>query len=290
MFKFGIVGDEVSQDFQSVVDFATEFKLGAIEIRSVWDKPPQALTERDIDQMKRVLDGTDIRIVGIASPFFKCDINDMKEREDHIGILRACIKLAKSLDTNLIRIFAFWRTDDVERRWDEIISAYDEPVKIAENEGAILGLENEASTLLATAKLTEQFVREIDSPYVRAIWDPANEIHAEGLGEAPYPDGYDRLKNILVHVHAKDAAKNAVTGKIESVAVGEGLMDWQSQLQGLKDDGYDGYISLETHWRPTRKLDEQLLNRPGGGTFSEAGEEASRICMKNLLAMIEKLR
>ena len=197
----------------------------------------------------------------------------MKEREDHIGILRACIKLAKTLDTNLIRTFAFWRTDDVERRWDEIISAYDEPVKIAENEGAILGLENEASTLLATAKLTEQFVREIDSPCVRAIWDPANEIHAEGLGEAPYPDGYERLKNILVHVHAKDAAKNATTGKMESVAVGEGLMNWQSQLQGLKDDGYDGYISLETHWRPTRKLDEQLLNRPGGGTFSEAGED-----------------
>ena len=290
MFKIGIVGDEVSQDFQKVVDFAEEFTLGAIEIRSVWDKPPQALTERDIGEMRRALEGTDIQIVGIASPFFKCDIDDMKERETHIEILQACIKLAKALDANLIRTFAFWRTDDAERRWNEIVSAYDEPVRIAENEGVILGLENEASTLLATAKLTERFVQEIDSPNVRAIWDPANEIHAEGLGEVPYPDGYERLKSLMVHVHAKDAAKNPATGSVESVAVGEGLVDWQSQLQALMDDGYNGYVSLETHWRPTRTLDEDLLNRPGGSTFSEAGEEGSRICMKNLSAMIEKLR
>ena len=289
MFKIGVVGDEVSQDFQRVVNFATDFKLDAIEIRSVWNKPPQALVSRDIDQMKLILDGTDIQIVGIASPFLKCDIDDMKEREEHLGILKACIKLAKAFDANLIRTFAFWKMDDVEERWNEIVSAYDEPVKIAENEGITLGLENEASTSLATAKLTERFVREIDSSNVRVVWDPANEFHAEGWGETPYPDGYERLKCMMVHVHVKDSAKNKKTGKIECVAIGEGVIDWQNQLQALLDDKYDGYITLETHWRPARKLNEGLLNRPGGSTFSEAGEEASGICMKNLFAMIEKL-
>lgn len=290
MFKTSVVGDEVSQDFQRVVSFATEFKLDAIEIRSVWNKPPQALTTRDIDQMKRALDDTDIQIVGIASPFLKCDIDDAKAREEHLGILQACIKLAKAFDTNLIRTFAFWNMDNVEERWNEIISAYDEPVEIAESEGIILGLENEASTSLATAKLTERFIREIDSSNVRVIWDPANEFHAEEWGETPYPDGYERLKRMIVHVHVKDSAKNRETGEVECVAIGEGVIDWQNQLQALVDDGYDGYISLETHWRPTRKLDESSLNRPGGNTFSETGEEASRICMENLSAMIEKLR
>ena len=290
MFKISVVGDEVSQDFQNVVNFAAEFNLGAIEIRSVWNKPPQALTTHDIDQMKRVLDGTGIQIVGIASPFLKCDIDDLKAREEHLEILRACIKLAKAFDANLIRTFAFWKMDDVEERWSEIVSAYDEPVKIAESEGIILGLENEASTSLATAKLTGRFVREIDSSNVRVVWDPANEFHAEGWGETPYPDGYERLKCMMVHVHVKDSAKNRDTGKIECVAIGEGVIDWKNQLQALVDDGYDGYISLETHWRPALKIDEGLLNRPGGSSFSEAGEEASQICMKNLFAMIEKLR
>ena len=290
MFKIGVVGDEVSQDFQTVVDFASEFNLGAIEIRSVWDKPPQALTTQDIDEMRRILDRTDIQIVGIASPFFKCDIDDTAERKEHLGILKACIKLAKAFDTNLIRTFAFWKTDNVEKRWDEIISAYDEPVRIAQDEGIILGMENEYSTSLATAKLTERFVREIDSPDVRTIWDPANEAHADEDGETPYPDAYERLKPLMVHTHLKDAGRNPETGELESVPVGEGVVDWPGQLQALVDDGYNGYICLETHWRPALKIDDDLLNRPGGRAFSEAGEEASRICIQNLLDIIGKLR
>jgi len=71
MFKIGVIGDEVSQDFQTVVDVSKEFNLDSIEIRSVWDKAPQELTKNDIDQMKRILDKTSLQIIGVASPFFK---------------------------------------------------------------------------------------------------------------------------------------------------------------------------------------------------------------------------
>lgn len=289
MFKIGVIGDEISQDFQTVVNVAQELNLDSIEIRSVWDKPPQDLTENDINEMKRILAGTGIQIVGIASPFFKCDIDNAEEREEHLGILKQCIEVAKAFDINLIRTFVFWRTDNVEERWDEIIGSYDEPLRMANGEGMILGMENEASTSLSTVKLTERFIREIDSPSIRAIWDPANEAHAEG-GEQPYPNAYDRIKPLMVHAHLKDAGKNPETGELESVEVGEGVIDWQGQLQAFVDDSYEGHLCLETHWRPTSKIEDDLLNRPGGTAFSEAGEEASRICLKNLFGMIEKLR
>ncbi len=289
MFKIGVIGDEISQDFQTVVNVAQELNLDSIEIRSVWDKPPQELTENDINEMKRILDGTGIQIVGIASPFFKCDIDNAEEREEHLGILKRCIEVAKAFDINLIRTFVFWRTDNVEERWNEIIGSYDEPLGMANGEGMILGMENEASTSLSTVKLTERFIREIDSPNIRAIWDPANEAHAEG-GEQPYPNAYDRIKPLMVHAHLKDAGENPETGELESVEVGKGVIDWQGQLQAFVDDGYEGHLCLETHWRPTLKIDDALLNRPGGTAFSEAGEEASRICLKNLFGMIEKLR
>ena len=94
----------------------------------------------------------------------------------------------------------------------------------------------------------------------------------------------------MVHAHLKDAGENPETGEMESVPVGEGVIDWQGQLQAFVDDGYEGHLCLETHWRPTLKIDDALLNRPGGAAFSEAGEEASRICLQNLFGMIEKLR
>jgi len=289
MFKLGVISDEVSQDFQRVVDVAKEFNLDSIEIRSVWDKPPQKLTEEDIDKMKKILEPTNIKIIGVASPFYKCDIDNPEERKEHLGIFRRCVKLAQAFDAKIIRCFAFWKTGRTEELWGEILKSYNEPKRIAEGEGIFIGMENEASTSLATAKLTRRFIDEIDSPNIRAIWDPANEAYAEG-GEKSYPDAYNRLKDVMIHAHAKDAAPNPQTGEMESVPVGNGIIGWQEQLQGLVDDGYDGHLCLETHWRPKRALSEDLLNRPGGSAFSEAGEEASRICLKNIFEMMGKVK
>ena len=290
MFKIGVIGDEVSQDFQTVVDVSKEFNLDSIEIRSVWDKAPQELTKNDIDQMKRILDKTGLQIIGVASPFFKCDIDDSEARKEHLQILKDCIQLAHEFDAKIIRTFAFWKFDNLEQRWDEIISAYDEPVRIAEGEGVILGLENEYSTSLATALLTERFIRQINSPSVKAIWDPANEAHAEEEGETPYPNAYNRLRPFMAHAHLKDAALNEETDEMESVPVGEGIIDWPGQLQAYIDDGYEGHLTLETHWRPQVKLADDIVHTPGGSQFSQDGEEASRICLQNLFKMIDELK
>jgi len=53
--------------------------------------------------------------------------------------------------------------------------------------------------------------------------------------------------------------------------------------------GYDGYISLETHWRP-QALPEDVLNQPGGEGFSEAGEYASDLCLRNLTGLLAEAR
>ena len=48
--------------------------------------------------------------------------------------------------------------------------------------------------------------------------------------------------------------------------VGEMGIDWRGQIAALRRDGYDGWISLETHW-----------TGPNGDKF-----EASTICGRNL--------
>lgn len=289
MFNLAVISDEISQDFQTVINLISEFRdiVNGVEIRSVWDKPPQKLTNDDMVKMKAILDEANIKVVGIASPFYKCDIDNEQERREHIDILRQCIKLAQFFGTNLVRGFAFWNTGRTEEIWDRIIDYYQEPIKIAENEGIIIGLENEASTSISTAKLAVRFISEIDSPNLKAIWDPANELYAVG-GEKPYPDAYDRIKHVMVHCHAKDANLND-EGKLEPVPVGRGLIDWRGQIEALIDSGYQGYLSLETHWRPRKVLSEDLLNRPGGSAFSEAGDEATRVCLINLINIIREV-
>jgi len=95
-----------------------------------------------------------------------------------------------------------------------------------------------------------------------AAWDPANALVA---GENPFPDGYRRLPpDRIVHVHAKDCHVQGYTpewGPLGTLAI-----DWKGQISALRHDGYQGHVSLETHWPG-----------PRGNKL-----EASRICGWNL--------
>jgi sugar phosphate isomerase/epimerase len=289
MFKLSVISDEVSQDFQRVVDVCQEYGVPMVEPRSVWEKAPQDLANDDVRKMRAILDEAGMSVCSIASPFFKCDLGDEKQYREHIGLLRRCIEIGRMLDCNIIRGFTFWKTGPASSVWQQLLDAYEEPIEILESEDCYIGIENEASTHIATAAEAEALYRDIDSPRIKAIWDPANEVYAED-GELPFPDAFERMKPNLIHVHIKDAVRNE-SGEAECVPVGEGgYIDYPGQLQALIDMGYEGACSLETHWRPAQKLDEDLLNRPGGAEFSALGEEASRICLDNLQKMIAGLK
>jgi len=282
--KLAVFTDEVSQDLETAIKFAVRFGLNGVEIRSVWNKPVQHLTGDDTVRIRDMLGEQNLSVAAIASPVFKCELDDPAAQREHIDYLRNCIRVAKELNTRIIRLFAFWKRGPSAPVWDRMKEQFRPAIPVAEGEGVILGLENEASTYLATAAETKQFVSELGSDVVRVIWDPCNEIYAED-GITPYPDAYRLVEPWVVHVHVKDGKRDASTNEPDVTPVGEGVIDWKSQLQDLLAKGYQGYASLETHWRP-QALSEEKLNRPGGEAFSEAGEYASDLCLRNLLGIL----
>ncbi len=290
MFSLSVISDEISQDFQRVVDVCREYDVAMIEPRSVWDTPPQSLTAEQISRMKSILKAAGFRVPCIASPFLKCDLGDPEQYAQHLQILRTCIDLAHELDCKIIRGFTFWKTGPAQDVWQQLLDAYAEPIAICEQEDVYIGIENEASTHIATAAEAEQMYKDLSTDRIRAIWDPANEVFAED-GELPYPDAFRRMKPYLIHVHIKDAVKDPeAEGGARCVPVGDGgYIDYPGQFKALLDLGYEGACSLETHWRPSSELDEDLLNRPGGAAFSAGGEEASRICFDKIHAMLSNL-
>ena len=76
MFKLSVISDEISQDFQRVVDVCQEYEVPMVEPRSVWEKAPQDLTDDDVAKMKQILDAAGMSVSAIAAPFFKCDLGD----------------------------------------------------------------------------------------------------------------------------------------------------------------------------------------------------------------------
>lgn len=287
MFKLSAITDEVSQDLEVASKFAKSFNLNAVEIRNVWEKPPHELL-KELDRVKSILARYELEVSAVASPFFKADLNNPEEYARHLEILEKCIELGKGLETNIIRGFTFWRNGTLDERIDEIVEKFQKPLEIVEREGAVLAIENEPSTLVGNGRELAQFLDRIGSKSVRAVWDPGNDIW-DPKGEIPYPDGYNYVRGKIAHVHIKDGVRKGADGKHQFVAFGDGEIDYIGQLKALKKDGYSGYVSLETHWRLEKQLPRDVVIRPGAKEFSASGEESSRICMKSLQAMLQKI-
>jgi sugar phosphate isomerase/epimerase len=288
MFKLAVFTDEVSQDLGEAIAFAREFKLQGFSIRSVWGKKgPQALSLDDAKRVKTMCDDAGLKICEVGSPFYKCDIDKPEEIRKHQDWLKHFIEVAGIFDTRLIRVFTFWNKGKYEDYRARILEHYVKPLEIVKGSGCVLCVENEGATFVGTGRQVRDFVDRLNHPQVRIAWDPCNALCCEEH-EVPFPDGYKMVKDKMVHMHLKDAVRAAKPSESKCVEVGKGEVDYRGHLKQLIADKYDGWISLETHWRLT-ELSEELLNRPGGAAFTKNAATASRICMQNIQRMLKEI-
>jgi L-ribulose-5-phosphate 3-epimerase len=286
MFKIAAISDEISQDPAVAAAMVREFGGEGLEIRSAWEKGPHELDDADIARLQQIAAAHGLRICGIASPVFKCHLGMAEEEREHLGMLRRCMALAHALDTDLIRVFTFWQQPGPPA-WEQIAEKFREPLRLAEQEGIILGIENERSTMAGSARRVADFLALMDHPRLRAIWDPGNE-QGNPEGDGAFPSGYERLKPWIVHVQLKDVIR-LPNGTTASSRLGTGDVDYIGQLNALQRDGYRGYLSLETHWRIGHEIPRDVVRQPKGSVFSAGGEEATRQCLESLREMLRQV-
>lgn len=202
----------------------------------------------------------------IASPFLKCRLTEStvkgdtflveeKSYNEHLDILRHCIDLAKMFSTRFVRCFSFWKERELNKQiLEEIIDKLRNPINIVKKEGLVLALENEHTCNIGTGAQAYRLLKDIDSPNLGLIWDPGNALFA---GEIPYPAGYEKIKEKIIHVHIKDAAHNRETGKMEWRPVGGGQIDFEGQFQSLLNNHFEGVVSLEAAYVPPTGDKEQ---------------------------------
>jgi sugar phosphate isomerase/epimerase len=289
MFKKGVITDEISQEFQTAVDLALKYKLDGVEIRSVWEKNPHELDKNDISKIKTILSDTGLVACGISAPFFKCSIDDNKEIDTHIEILKKSMELANQIGTKFVRGFTFWKNNgDFDTDLDKIVSKFEKPVELLKKENITLALEFDPSVYATNAKKLVKVIEKINSPFVKGLWDPGNDIY-DPDGETPYPEGYEIIKKHMVHMHLKDAVRGS-DGKATGVPIGEGQVDYAGHFKALKQDGYDGFVVLETHYRPKHDIDEKLMALPKGSAFSYMGYEATEECLIKWQELLDNLK
>lgn len=278
--RLSVITDEISMDLAHALDVMKEYGCEAAELRSIWDTNITDLSDSQLDKARGILDEKGMPVCCIAAPLFKCELFESAAGEvgrthqasdrtsaDQMQLLEHCVDIAKSFGTRFIRTFSYWKRGELTPEIEDAIAVgMSDAVKYAEDNNIVLLMENEHDCYLGTGVEVARFLGRFNSPALQAVWDPGNAFIA---GETPFPDGYAPLRNYIKHVHIKDTELLA-DGRKRFVVVGEGEVNYKGQFAALKADGYDGFISLETHYRPF-----------GGGP-----EDGSRLCLRGLKILL----
>lgn len=260
-FRVAVITDEISQDFDHACSVASkDFGMQWVELRGMWKKSLQALSDAEIADALKILAKYSLRVTDIASPLFKVDwpgapksehgpkdapaTGDVLKEQD--GVLEKSIALAKQFKTDKVRCFDFWRIENVAPYREAIDRKLAEAAEVCGKQGVRLVLENEFACNTATGREAARTLAAVKSPHLALNWDPGNAV-MRGEFDA-YPVAWNLLpKNRIHHCHVKNAVKGA-DGKVVWSPVGTGIIDWTGQFRDLAKAGYRDAVSLETHW------------------------------------------
>ncbi len=283
--KLSVVTDEVSADLETSLEIISGWGVDAVELRGIGERRYPAVSEFWRARVPELIYESGLEVAALSPGLFKIpyptrpgDDTRILRWEDallfqryqeaealvrhHLEVLLPqSIEAAQQLGAPTVVCFSFDRvgSDAGEHVAPEaVVDILRHAAAQTAEAGLTLAIEVEHVCWGDTGARTAELLRRIDHPAVGINWDPANAYRS---GEDhPFPHGYGDVRDRLRHVHFKDAYTDPSTGLRWFGS--EGVVDWEGQVAALRDDGYDGFISVETHDRPkvarTRDAVERL--------------------------------
>ena len=275
--KISIVTDEISADLDTAVELGVEWGIRDFELRGFYAERVPNLSEYQKERLGEILAEFNARVIAISPGLFKIPypcgaresaslawldqglFRNWHSLQDQVKyhrqeLLPASLEFARSLGANLVLTFSFHRMGHPPGMApDEVLEILQDAGEQAASAGMQLAVEVEEDFWADTGQRTAALMAAIDHPALGVNWDPGNAFMA---GDIPYPDGYRAVRRWVRHVHFKDAEVDTYGRRRFAV---HGQIDWTGQIRALVEDGYQGYISIETHMRPKVKVAQQEL-------------------------------
>ena len=280
--KIAIVTDEISADPGTAIELGVDWGVHDFELRGVFTSRAPFLSSYEKDYLRNAVATYQARFVALSPGLFKFpyplqersrpslvwmdragyegwDASQQAVRHHLEELLPASLEYAAELGIGTVLTFSFDRAGlPPSPPPENVLEILTRAAERAGSMGIQLAVENEEGFWGDTGERTADLVRAVGHPALGINWDPANAYCA---GDEPFPAGYHAVRDLVRHVHFKDARRKA-DGTAEYVATGE--IDWAGQMRALAADGYDGFISVETHLRPKVGAARELLDRLRG--------------------------
>ena len=261
--KLGVICDGISRDLAHAVDVMDEFNLDYAELQFVGDKEVGDHSATEVATMKSLLNTRGKHVSCLSRHVFAgltvANKPGDPDHTKHIDALKRVIEMAHEFGSPLVRIMTnkkeqiLWGRNGAEKwnvaqgAWDATLPLIAPAVELARIGGIRLVVETGNGTMVNSNYTARKLIDDLGAKDVLGVlWDPANNCWCH---ETAYPDGYDTLRDgYLWHVHIKDVKVDTPRATLEVCKLGEGQLASQFEpiADAMRNDGYDGVISLES--------------------------------------------
>ena len=248
MFIISVFADEISPDPREQIAVLKSCGVKHIEFRSIYTTNVLALSDAQIAEFKKLLDGEGFKLSAIGSPVGKYPID--QPIEPQLDKLKRAIDLCGVFGTPNIRVFSFYPPADkpFDGNWAPYRDAVIARMRVlAETAGAAkikLFHENEHKIFGDSPERVADLMKSVNHPALRSAYDAANWVYSK----FDPIQGWELTKEYVEHFHIKDwkgSGEDSHTGCIPGT--GDGQVAYS--IRDAVKRGYKGFAVMEPHLR-----------------------------------------
>ena len=252
MFILSAFAAEISPDPREQVAVLKQCRVRFIEFRSIHKTNVLALSDEQIKEFKKLLDGEGMGLSAIGSPVGKVAVD--ADFPSHLDKLKRAIELCGVFGTKGVRVFSFYPPGNDPNfdmaNWpkyrDEVVRRMSAMAELAAKSSVVLFHENEHRIYGDSPDRVADLLRTVNSPALRAAYDAANYTY----GNYDPVEGWEKTKEYTSHLHIKDWKKGGhAAGHDYGVIAGTGDGQMSHSIRGAVAMGYTGFAVMEPHLR-----------------------------------------
>lgn len=200
-------------------------------------------------KIKEMLGDTELTVLGsYINPSAKnAEVlrGEVEKFEEKILFARALGAVAVGTETGFYGESMANCENDSEEAYQHLLTTMRRIVKSAEREGVSVAIEGVAIFVISTPEKMARLLRDLDSDYVKVIFDPVNYLTAENASRQHdiINSAFELFADRIVAIHAKDFVLSQ--GALLACDPGLGELDWTLILENMKKYGVDAPIIME---------------------------------------------
>ena len=252
MFILSAFADEIGPDPREQIAVLKSCRVRHIEFRSIHGTNVLALTDAQLQDFKKLLEGEGFKLSAIGSPVGKYPID--QPFEPHLDKLKRAIDLCGVFGTPNVRIFSYYPPGNDPKfdpsNWpdhrEEVMRRMRAMAELAAKSNVVLFHENEHRIYGDSPDRVRDLLATVNSPSLRAAYDAANYAYCN---YDPI-EGWEKTKAYTSHFHIKDWKKGGhAAGHEHGVIAGCGDGHVAHSIRDAVTMGYRGFAVLEPHLR-----------------------------------------